>query len=157
MKIHIGSDHAGYALKGKLIEHLRSTGHDIEDHGVFSTDRADYPDYAAQVARAVRDGSGSLGLLTCGSGIGMCIAANKVSGVRAVAAWNAQSAGLSRAHNNANILCLGERLVPEPDAIAAVDAFLNAEFEGGRHAPRVDKIAGLEKEEASGKVGPGGA
>jgi ribose 5-phosphate isomerase B len=155
MKIHLGSDHAGFNLKNRLAAHLKSNGYSVEDHGVHTADRADYPDLAAPVGRAVRDDASSLGVLVCGSGLGICMAANKVHGIRAASAWNTESAHLARAHNNANVICLGERLIPEADAIPILDAFLAATFEGGRHTDRIDKLAKLETAEAdsSGNVG----
>lgn len=147
MKIYAGSDHAGFAFRGKVVEHLRSRGHDVEDLGAPSAEPSDYPDWAAVVGRAVRGNPGSLGVLLCGSGLGVCVAANKIRGVRAVNAWNAESAGLARAHNDANVLCVGARFVPEAEIFPTVDAFVAATFEGGRHARRVAKIAALEAEE----------
>jgi ribose 5-phosphate isomerase B len=148
VKIYAGSDHAGFKLKTKLVERLRAGGHDVVDLGATDATSSDYPDFAARVGRAVRDDSGSRGLLVCGSGIGVCIAANKVRGVRAVDAWSVESATISRAHNDTNVLCLGERLVAEPDAVAIAEAWLAAPFEGGRHQRRVDKIHAVEAQEA---------
>ncbi len=155
MKIHVGSDHAGFNLKNRLAVHLAAIGHSVEDHGVHTADRADYPDQAVPVGRAVREDASSLGVLVCGSGLGMCMAANKIRGIRAASAWNAESAHLARAHNNANVICLGERLIPEADALPIVDAFLSATFEGGRHGDRIDKLTKLESAESdsSGNVG----
>jgi ribose 5-phosphate isomerase B len=156
MKIHLGSDHAGFNLKNRLAAHLKSKGHAVQDHGVHTPERADYPDSAAPVGRAVREEEDSLGVLVCGSGLGMCMAANKIHGIRAASAWNTESARLARAHNNANAICLGERLIPEHEAILIVDAFLAASFEGGRHADRIEKIAKLEATESDspGKSSP---
>jgi len=127
----------------------------VDDHGVHTPDRADYPDLAAPVGRAVRDDASSLGVLVCGSGLGICMAANKIRGVRAAAAWNTESARLARAHNNANVICMGERLIPEADAIPILDAFLGATFEDGRHGIRIDKLTKLEAAESdsTGNVG----
>jgi ribose 5-phosphate isomerase B len=143
-----GSDHAGFELRQRLVAHLRRLGHEVQDLGTPSTASTDYPDWAAAVGRAVREQPGALGLLVCGSGIGVCIAANKVHGVRAVDAWNVESARLSRAHNDANVLCVGARLVSEAEATSIVDAWLATPFEGGRHEGRVAKIAALEAQEA---------
>ena len=125
------------------------------DHGVHTPERADYPDSAALVGRAIREDAGSLGVLVCGSGLGICIAANKIHGIRAASAWNIESAQLARAHNNANVVCIGERLITEQESLQIVDAFLTGTFEGGRHADRVEKITQLETTEAesSGKCG----
>ena len=147
-KIYAGSDHAGFTLRRKLVQHLRGRGHLVEDLGPATDASCDYPTSAAEVARAVRDDAGTFGLLVCGTGMGVCIAANKVRGVRAVDAWNVEGAKMSRAHNDANVLCLGERLMSEADALAVVDAWLTTAFEGGRHGRRVAQIAALEIEES---------
>jgi ribose 5-phosphate isomerase B len=147
-KLFTGSDHAGFELRGRVVAHLRALGFEVEDLGSPSAESTDYPDWAAAVGRAVRDHAGTLGVLVCGTGIGVCIAANKIAGVRAVDAWNVESARLSRAHNDANVLCVGARLIPEAAAFSIVDAWLDTDFEGGRHARRVEKIAALEGEEA---------
>jgi ribose 5-phosphate isomerase B len=151
MRIYTGSDHAGFDLRSKLVTHLKAQGHDVVDFGPADAASVDYPDYAARVARAVRGEPGSRGLLVCGSGVGMSIAANKVGGVRAALAWNAEVARLSRAHNDANIVCVGSRLVTESDARAIVDAFFGGPFDGGRHANRIAKIAAIETEERDSK------
>ncbi len=154
MRVFAGSDHAGFALRGKLVQHLRGQGHDVTDLGPPVADRSDYPDYAVKVGRSVRDQPGAVGLLVCGSGLGMCMAANKVRGVRAVDAWSVESARLSRAHNDANVLCLGERLVSETEATTILDTWLKATFEGGRHVGRLDKIHRIETEEAATRKTP---
>jgi ribose 5-phosphate isomerase B len=147
-KIYAGSDHAGFALRHRLVEHLRGAGHTVEDLGTTSEASCDYPDYAAAVARAVTREPGTVGLLVCGTGMGVCIAANKIHGVRAVDAWNVEAALISRAHNDANVLCLGARTLAEGDALAITDAWLAAPFDGGeRHARRVEKIAVIEGDE----------
>jgi len=148
MKIFTGSDHAGFDLRVRIVGHLRALGFDVEDLGTPTAESTDYPDWAAAVGRAVRDQAGSVGVLVCGSGLGVCMAANKIRGVRAADVWSVEAARLSRAHNNANVLCVGARLVPEAAAFAIVDAWLDTEFEGGRHTRRIDKIAALEVEEA---------
>ncbi len=147
MKIYVGSDHAGVSLRSKLADHLRGRGHEIVDLGPDTDAACDYPDYAALVGLAVRDDRGSFGLLVCGSGIGVCIAANKIRGIRAVSAWSQESAILSRSHNDANVLCLGARLMPEAAATTITDVWLSTPFEGGRHAVRTAKIAGIETNE----------
>ena len=112
-KLFTGSDHAGFELRGRMVAHLRALGFEVEDLGSPSAESTDYPDWAAAVGRAVREHEGSLGVLVCGTGLGVCMAANKIHGVRAVDVWNVESARLSRAHNDANVLCVGARLVPE--------------------------------------------
>ena len=136
-KIAVGCDHAGLALKEILINYLNEMGHEVIDLGTNTPDRVDYPDYGAAVGRAVASGEADLGLLVCGSGIGIGIAANKIPGVRAA------TIHLAREHNDANIICMGERLIGQEVAKEALSAFLHAEFEGGRHADRVKKIDDL--------------
>jgi ribose 5-phosphate isomerase B len=146
-KIYAGSDHAGFALRGRLVAHLRARGIEVEDLGAPTDASSDYPTWAAAVGRAVRSHAGTFGLVVCGTGLGVCIAANKIRGVRAVDAWNIQGARQSRGHNDSNVLCLGSRLLAEAEAIAILDAWLETPFEGGRHARRVALIAALEAEE----------
>jgi ribose 5-phosphate isomerase B len=148
-KVFTGSDHAGFDLRQRLVAHLRARGHQVDDLGPPSTASTDYPDWAAAVGRAVREQPGARGLLVCGSGIGICIAANKIHGVRAALGFSVEAARLSRAHNDANVLCVGARLTTEAEALAIVDAWLATSFEGGRHEGRVAKIAALEAEEAA--------
>lgn len=152
MKLYVSSDHAGFGLRQALVAHLRRHGHEVIDFGAPTATAVDYPDEALKVARAVRDDATTRGVLLCGSGVGVCIAANKVRGVRAVDAWNLESARLSRAHNDANVLCLGARLVGEAEAFAIADAWLETPFEGGRHERRVEKITGIESREAAASV-----
>lgn len=144
-KIVAGSDHAGLALRGEAVRVAREKGFEVEDLGPFSGDSVDYPDYARQVAQAVAAGRARFGLLVCGTGIGMSIAANKVKGVRAAHCSHALEARMARAHNDANVLCLGERVLGLGLGAAIVAAFLEQPFEGGRHQRRVDKIGALEK------------
>ena len=139
----LGADHAGVALKDELVTHLESRGVKVLDLGTHGTDRVDYPDFGAAVGRAVAGGDADLGVAVCGSGLGICMAANKVPGVRAATVHDATSARLTRQHNDANVICLGERLTGAEVAKDAVDAWLDAEFEGGRHAGRVDKLDAL--------------
>ncbi len=147
-KIYAGSDHAGFSLRHRLVEHLRAAGHTVEDLGTTTEASCDYPDYAAAVGRAVAREPGAVGLLVCGTGMGVCIAANKIHGVRAVDAWNVDAAKISRAHNDANVLCLGARTLAEGEALAITDAWLVAPFDGGeRHTRRVEKIAEIEAAE----------
>ncbi len=143
-KLVIGADHAGYQLKNKLAEMLRVAGYEVLDVGTSDGQSVDYPDFAALVGRAVADESAELGILVCGSGIGVAIAANKVPGIRAATCNDLYTARLSRAHNDANVLALGARVVGDGLAEEIVKAFLETSFEGGRHARRVDKIRLLE-------------
>lgn len=149
LRIAAGSDHAGFALKQALVEHLKERGFAVEDLGTHAAERCDYPDYGASVARTVAQGGADLGLLVCGSGIGMSMAANKVPGVRAAVVSDCFSARATRQHNDANVLCVGERVVGVGLAKDIVDAFVDASFEGGRHAHRVAKITALETADAS--------
>jgi ribose 5-phosphate isomerase B len=142
--IAIGADHAGFTLKEQLKGWLAVGGHTILDYGTDSMESVDYPDFAASVAAAVRDGGAERGVLVCSSGIGMAMAANKVAGVRAVVAADADVARLSRQHNDANVLALGARLTSPTQALEIVRAWLATPFEGGRHARRVDKLARLD-------------
>ena len=148
MRIAVGSDHAGFELKESLADHLREGGHEIVDCGTYSDDRVDYPDFGAAVGRAVRDGNAEGGLCVCGSGIGIAMAANKIAGIRAATVWDATSAHLAREHNDANVICIGERLVGPAVAEEALDAWLGASFEGGRHEGRVAKIDAIGGEQA---------
>jgi ribose 5-phosphate isomerase B len=144
MRLVCGSDHAGLHLKEELKKHLEEKGITVQDVGTHSADSCDYPDYAVQVARAVVAGEGELGFLVCGSGIGMSIAANKIAGVRAAVVSDTFSAHASREHNDANVLCMGERVVGVGLAKDILDAFVGAQFQGGRHAGRVAKINALD-------------
>lgn len=147
MKIAIGSDHAGYEEKEKLKTLLDQLGIQYEDLGTLSTESVDYPDYARKVAEEVASGKVDQGLLVCGSGTGMAIAANKVPGVRAAVAWNEEIARLAREHNNANILALAARFTPFDEVAKIVRTWFAAKFDGGRHARRVDKIRDIERQE----------
>ena len=138
--IAIGADHAGFNLKKLIINHLEVMGYVVQDYGCFSEESIDYPDYAHKVATAVTDGSACCGILICGSGNGVCITANKHAGVRAALCWEPEISSLAKQHNNANVICLPARFISQEKAFAIVDAYLNMEFEGGRHAARVDKI-----------------
>jgi ribose 5-phosphate isomerase B len=149
MKIAIAADHAGYEEKEKLKATLDEMGVDYEDFGTTSTDSVDYPDYAKKVGEAVASGEVEQGLLVCGSGTGMAIAANKVPGVRAAVAWNEEIAALAREHNNANVLSLSARYIDPEENAKIVKAFFTTGFDEGRHKRRVDKINEIEKEEAS--------
>ncbi len=144
MKIALGADHAGYALKQELKDLLTGAGHDVVDFGTRSVDSTDYPDYAALVGAAVASGEAARGLLVCGTGVGMSIAANKVPGIRAALAMNEDEVRLTRAHNDANVLTLGARYLDREAAFGLVQIFLSTEFEAGRHSRRVGKITELE-------------
>jgi len=144
MRIAIGSDHAGFGLKETLRAHLEAAGHTVADHGPAAPERCDYPDFAAAVGRAVASAEVDAGVLVCGSGIGMSIAANKIHGVRAAVVGDVEHALLAKQHNDANVLCLGERFTAPARACQMVDAWLTAEHEGGRHTDRVAKMMALE-------------
>jgi ribose 5-phosphate isomerase B len=137
----IGCDHAGFKLKEKVKEHLTSKGYTVADKGCFSEERVDYPDFAHEVAREIESGKAAFGILICGSANGISMAANKHKGIRAAVSWNREIAKLARQHNDANILSLPARFISDEEAIASVDVFLSTEFEGGRHAERVEKIS----------------
>ena len=149
MRIAVGSDHAGFELKSRVIGHLKDLGHEVSDFGTHNTEAVDYPSYCARVGRAVVAEDVDLGMVLGGSDQGEQIAANKVRGVRAALCHNEFTARLARAHNNANVLALGGRVLGVELALASVDAFLATGFEGGRHARRVEQIAGIEEEEAT--------
>ncbi len=144
-KIIAGSDHAGLGLRAEAVRVARQKGFEVEDLGPFSGDSVDYPDYARKVAEAVSSGRVRFGILVCGTGIGMSISANKVKGVRAALCQSEYEARMARAHNDANVLCLGERVLGSGLAGSVVAAFLGEPFEGGRHQRRVDKIRDMEK------------
>lgn len=143
--IAIGSDHAGFALKQKLMTYLNASGNEFKDFGCFDENSVDYPLIAGEVAKSVSDGECEKGILICGTGIGMSIAANKVNGVRAALCSDEFSAKYTRLHNNANVLCLGARVIGEGLAQDITEIFLNTEYEGGRHEKRLDFIKELEK------------
>ncbi|MBS4804515.1 MAG: ribose 5-phosphate isomerase B [Clostridium sp.] len=145
MKIAVGSDHGGVELKEEIKKFLNDEGYEFKDFGTNSTESCDYPDYALPVAEAVAAKEYDLGILICGTGIGIGIAANKVPGIRAALCSDTFSAHATREHNNANILTLGQRVVGPGLAIDIVKTFLNTEFEGERHQKRIDKIAEIEK------------
>lgn len=147
MKIALGADHAGYELKDRIKQHLQQQGIEVRDEGTSSPESVDYPDYARAVAHQVSEKQVDLGILVCGSGIGMAIAANKVHGVRAANVSSEYEAELSRQHNNANVLALGARILKPEEALHIVDKWLGTQFAGGRHERRVEKIAAIEKEE----------
>ena len=143
-KIALGADHAGFEEKEKVKQTLEELGIEYEDMGTMTPESVDYPDYAQKVAESIASGKYEQGLLVCGSGTGMAIAANKVKGVRAAVAWSPEIAALARQHNDANILSLPARFLTDSQSADIVKAFFESEFEGGRHGKRVDKIKGLE-------------
>ena len=144
-RVIFGSDHAGLGLRAEAIRVAREQGLEVDDLGPFSGDSVDYPDYARKVAEAVAGGRARFGVLVCGTGIGMSISANKVKGVRAAHCTTEYEARMARAHNDANVLCIGERVLGAGQAGAVVGAFLSQPFEGGRHQRRVDKIKAMEE------------
>ena len=145
MKIAIGSDHAGYEDKEKVKKQLEELGYEYEDVGTNSAESVDYPIYAQKVAEKVANGEVEQGLLICGSGNGMQIAANKIRGVRAALAWNEETARLARQHNDANVLSVPARMISPEEVSKVVKSYLEAKFEGGRHQRRVEEISELEK------------
>jgi ribose 5-phosphate isomerase B len=151
MKITIGSDHRGFEAKGRIVSVLHQLGHEVLDAGPHGRDSVDYPDYAFEVAKAVGEGRAERGILICGTGIGMCIAANKVAGVRAAPCHDGVTAEMSRRHNDANVLCLSADLLGEDLIDRMVRIWLETPFDGGRHARRVEKIARFESGGAAAK------
>lgn len=145
MKIAVGSDHVGYELKGRLLKHLEERGIQYRDFGTDGTERTDYPIYGEAVANAVASGEYDRGLLLCGTGVGISLSANKVPGIRAVVCSEPYSALLSRQHNDTNILAMGARVVGGDLALMILDAWLDGQYEGGRHQRRIDMIADIEK------------
>lgn len=142
MKIYVAADHAGFELKGDLLDSLKCNGdYEIHDLGPTSNDRVDYPDFANMVCDQIKLSEDSLGILICGSGQGMAMRANKYKHVRAALCWNPEIAQLARSHNNANVLCLGSRVIDKTKIYGIVESFLSTEFEGGRHQNRVEKIS----------------
>ncbi len=146
MKIAIGSDHVGYGLKLHIIRYLSQKGHQFIDYGANNEERTDYPIYGKSVADAVAHGECEIGILICGTGVGISIAANKVNGIRAVVCSEAYSARLAKEHNDANIVAFGARVIGSATAEMIVDEFLSATYEGGRHQKRIDMIGEIEKE-----------
>lgn len=144
MKIAVGCDHRGYPLKQEIAEEIKGLNHEIKDFGTFTETPVDYPDYALEVARAVARGECDSGILICGTGIGMSVAANKIKGIRAARCQDCFSARMAKQHNDANVLCLGGMVMGPGLAREVVRAYLEAKFEGGRHARRLEKIAAVE-------------
>lgn len=148
MKVAIGSDHAGFAQKESLRDFIASIGHEVIDKGTYSEERCDYPDYAEAVARAIQSGEADRGVLVCGTGLGMAMAADKVTGIRAVTVTSAQFAQLAREHNDANVICVSGRFVDLETNEQIVRTFLETKFSGGRHAMRVAKVMALDGDPA---------
>lgn len=141
LPIAIGSDHAGFEYKGKLVQWLKEQGLEVNDMGVYQNNSADYPDFAHPVANAVENGEAAFGVLLCGSANGVCMTANKHQGIRAALCWETDVAKLTRQHNNANIICIPARFVAYEYARQMLEIFIETRFEGGRHQLRVDKIS----------------
>lgn len=147
MKIAIGCDHGGISLKDSIVNYLEERGVQIEDFGTFGTDSVDYPDFAYKVARSVADGKADKGILMCGTGIGISIAANKVNGIRCALCHNTDTAKLTAMHNDSNVLAMGGRVIDADTAVNIVKTWLDTPFEGGRHINRINKISEIEKKE----------
>lgn len=145
MKIAIGNDHAAFKLKKIIVEYLKGKNYEVLDLGTYTEDKCDYAVYGEKVAEAIKNGEADRGILICGTGIGISLAANKVPGIRAAVCSDAYSAKMCRAHNNAQILAFGARVIGEDTAKMLVDTFLSTEFEGGRHEQRVNLISEIEK------------
>ncbi len=144
MKIAIGCDHGGLEHKNAIAEHLKKRGFEVDDYGIYEQVSVDYPEIAKKVCASITSGKNELGILVCGTGIGMSIAANKVKGIRAAACSEHFSAKFTRLHNNSNVICLGGRVIGVGTAIELADLFVDTEFEGGRHQRRVDMITDIE-------------
>jgi ribose 5-phosphate isomerase B len=145
-RIALGADHAGFQAKENVKKYLESAGYAVNDTGTWSEESVDYPDFALKVARCVQQGKDELGILVCGTGIGMAMAANKIAGIRAAVAHDALTAKMSREHNDANVLAVGARVLSEHQMREVIVSFLTAQFAGGRHQRRVDKISQLDQE-----------
>lgn len=145
MNIALGCDHGGLDIKNAVIEYLKKNKIEYTDYGCYTEESVDYPEYAYKVATAVTEGKNSLGILCCGTGIGISMAANKVKGIRAAVCTNEFMAEMTRRHNNSNILCMGGRVIDEATAVKLADLFINTEFEGDRHTRRVDMITAIEE------------
>lgn len=145
-KVYIGNDHAAVAMKNELVEYIKGLGFEVVNVGTDTEERVDYPVYAVKVAKAVAQDKDALGILICGTGIGMSLAANKIHGIRAAAVSEVYSAKLTRMHNDSNIVCIGARVIGPETAKMIVETFLATEYEGGRHQKRIDMISELEKQ-----------
>ena len=144
MRIAVAADHAGFEFKTRLIEELRSLGHEVADEGTDSPESCDYPDYAIPAARSVSEGKSDRAILVCSNGIGMGMVANRVPGVRAAVVYSERTAEMTRGHHDSNVLCLGAQQFPEEDLLKFVRVWLDSDFEGGRHARRMKKVRSLE-------------
>ena len=144
--VSIGCDHGGYELKNEIVKHLTNQGINVKDFGIYEMKSVDYPEIAVKVSKSVTSGEARFGILVCGTGIGMSLAANKIKGIRAAACSETFSAKYTRLHNDSNILCLGGRVIGIGVALEMVDIFINTEFEGGRHLRRVESVMSLENE-----------
>ena len=142
--IAIGSDHGGFELKEHIKKHLEERGLEYKDFGCYDENSVDYPDIAEKVCNAINSGDADKGILVCGTGIGISIAANKIDGIRAAHCHDVYSAEMTKRHNNANVICMGGRVIGRELAFKIIDAWLDAEFEGGRHQKRIEKIHALE-------------
>ena len=152
MKIALGADHAGYALKNELEQHMRAAGHEVIDLGTYNEESVDYPDFAQAVGQAVIDGMAERGLVICGSGVGASVAANKLPGIRAAVCHDGYSAHQGVEHDDMNVLCLGARIVGSALAVELADAFLRAQFSGEeRHVRRLNKVKAIEAEALQGR------
>ena len=146
MKIAVACDHGGFRLKNVLIEEMKKLGYEVKDYGTYSEDSCDYPDYASQAAKAVASGECEKGVVVCGTGIGVSITANKVKGIRCALVHDVFSAKATRAHNDTNMLAMGQRVIGEGLALEILHAWLETEYEGGRHDKRIEKMMALENE-----------
>ena len=144
MRIAVAADHAGFEFKTRLIEELRSLGHEVADEGTDSPESCDYPDYAIPAARSVSEGKSDRAILVCSNGIGMGMVANRIPGVRAAVVYSERTAEMTRGHHDSNVLCLGAQQFPEEDLLKFVRVWLDTDFEGGRHARRMKKVGSLE-------------
>ncbi len=144
MRIAVAADHAGFEFKTRLIEELRSLGHEVADEGTDSPESCDYPDYAIPAARSVSEGKSDRAILVCSNGIGMGMVANRIPGVRAAVVYSERTAEMTRGHHDSNVLCLGAQQFPEEDLLKFVRVWLDAAFEGGRHVRRMKKVRSLE-------------
>ena len=154
MRIAIGADHAGVPLKAELAAFMAEGGHEVQDLGTSGDESVDYPDFGAAVGRAVASGDVDVGVCVCGTGIGISIAANKVPGVRAAVVHDVTSARMAKEHNDANVVCIGARLVGPQVAVEALDTFLSSSWQAGRHARRIDKITAIEAGMAAAQEQP---
>ena len=146
MKIAFGCDHGGFIAKKEIFAYLEANGFEVTDYGCFNENSVDYPDIAYSVCKDVKSGSSDFGILVCGTGIGMSIAANKFKGIRCAHVTDAFSAEMTRRHNNTNVIALGARISKTEDIVKYVDIFLHTDFDGGRHATRVEKVMQIEKD-----------